>query len=260
MGLFRSKEEKQQIASARSMLLAASAGLRGQPEEVRAIANQIRNDPSLSALKAKERSQQFDTIFRQYADVVLADDVLTQDEESAFVELAQALGAYQEGFQPEYQEIMYRLFIARVNDGRLVPVPEPRLMVKKDEEVYLETDAALLKEVAVREYRSGSRGVSFRIAKGVSYRVGATRGQSVVVGTRLDTTDLGVLSVTSHRAVFLGSKRSIEHAYGKLLDLEVYTDGIRLHVSNRQTPTFLGVDSGDAVAAALNAAVQRFEG
>ena len=39
---------------------------------------------------------------------------------------------------------------------------EPKLITKKDEVVYLETLAALMKEVAIREWRGGSSGVSFR--------------------------------------------------------------------------------------------------
>ena len=38
----------------------------------------------------------------------------------------------------------------------------------------LETSAALMKEVAVREWRGASQGVSFRVAKGVRYRVGSS--------------------------------------------------------------------------------------
>jgi hypothetical protein len=45
-----------------------------------------------------------------------------------------------------------------------------------DETVYLETFALLMKEVAIREYRGGYGGVSSRIAKGVRYSPGRTRG------------------------------------------------------------------------------------
>lgn len=133
-------------------------------------------------------------------------------------------------------------------------------MAKKGEVVHLETGAALLKEVAVREYRGGYNGVPFRVAKGVRFNTGGFRGRSVVVGTTLQTTDTGILSVSSKRAVFMGTAKTIEFAYCKLVNLDVLDDGIRFHVSNRQTAHLFQLDSGQVVAATINAALQRLDG
>jgi hypothetical protein len=86
-----------------------------------------------------------------------------------------------------------------------------------DETVYLETFALLMKEVAIREYRGGYGGVSFRIAKGVRYSTGRTRGRSVVVGTELQEAHRGILAVTSKRAAFLGGKKTMGFPYPKLM-------------------------------------------
>ena len=146
-----------------------------------------------------------------------------------------------------------------MNDDRLPVIPDPHLMAKKGEVVHLETQAALLKEVAVREYRGGYSGVSFRVAKGVRYNTGGFRGRSVVVGTKLQAMDTGILSVSSTRAVFLGTAKTIEFAYSKLVNLDVFDDGIRFHVSNRQTAHLFRLDSGPVVAATINAALQRLD-
>ena len=61
-------------------------------------------------------------------------------------------------------------------------------MAKKGEVVHFETAAGLTKEVTLREFRGGSQGVSFRIAKGVRYRVGSMRGHMVTVGTQIQIT------------------------------------------------------------------------
>ena len=118
-----------------------------------------------------------------------------------------------------------------------------------------------MKEVVQREWRSGSSGVSFRIAKGVRYRVGQTRGRSVVVGTELQVEDSGVLAVSSQRLAYLGSRKTLEVPYAKLMNVEVFTDGLVVHASNRQrAPLFRFGENmmGDVVAATLSAAVQRF--
>jgi len=71
--------------------------------------------------------------------------------------------------------LLDRLLVARVNDHRMPVIDEPQLLARPGEAVHLETMARLLKTVAVREYQGGSHGVSLRIMKGVSYRVGAMR-------------------------------------------------------------------------------------
>ena len=188
-----------------------------------------------------------------------ADGRLSEEREDAFVELMGALGMDEQALEAQHPGFVGQVVMGRLKDGRLPVADSPRLMARRGEVVHLEVPATLLKEVVDREYRGGYRGVSFRIAKGVSYRVGGVRGRSVVTGSHLEPADHGVLSISSSRAVFLGNARSMEFPYAKLLNLEVFTDGIRLHSSNRQAAPLFRVTgvSGDVVAATLNAAVQR---
>jgi hypothetical protein len=195
--------------------------------------------------------------YRTFIDQALGDEILTAEEEQRLVDIGEALyrtpdrlGAVLAPYKPQ-------IFIAMVNDGRLPVATSTRLILKKGEVLHLEEPASLLKEIVQREYRGGSQGVSFRIAKGVYYRVGAQRGQMVEVGRSWQPDDSGVVSVTSHRMVFAGSRRSVEMAYAKLLSLNVFTDAIQVHVSNRQNPTTMQVTNGPMIAAAVNAAMQR---
>jgi hypothetical protein len=61
----------------------------------------------------------------------------------------------------------------------------------------------------------------------------------VVVGTELQVADTGTLAVSSKLLVYLGSKKSMEFPFAKLMSFEVFSDGIRLHASNRQTTALL---------------------
>lgn len=259
MGLFKSKEEKAEIAAARAVYAGIGTEALRDPPAVRALAAGLRSNAGLKALSDRERRSLSDAAFERYADAVLTDDILTEDEEAALLDLSDALGIEQGALETKHRPILNRLVVARVNDGRLPVIDSPMLMTKKDEVVHLETQAILLKEVAIREYRGGYSGVSFRIAKGVRYHTGGSRGRVEVVGTELQAADAGALSISSKRAVFMGSKRSIEFAYAKLLNIDVFTDGIRFHVSNRQTSHLFRLDSGDVAAATLNAAVQRLD-
>jgi hypothetical protein len=261
MRLFKSQEEKERIGAARSDYEDfVSAAATGEPEKVRDLAVKFKTDTTRTALSEKERRKRGAEAFRAFAENALADDFFTIDEEMAFSEVADALDVDQDAFETDFRDVLLRMAVARANDGRLSVIEDPKLMTKKNEVVHLETGAGLMKEVVQREWRGGSSGVSFRVARGVRYHVGQVRGRSVVVGTELQVEDIGILSVTSQRAAFMGDRKTMEFPYAKLMGIEVFTDGISIRASNRQkTPLFkLEEDMGHVVAATLNAATQRF--
>ena len=190
-------------------------------------------------------------------DNALADEVITRQEEDRLGAVATALGFGESEFERAIGHYAEEVFIARVNDGRLPELATPPIILKRGEIAHLVTTADMMKEVAIREYKGGSQGVSFRIMKGVSYRVGSHRGTMEVVGSRLEVGDSGDLVVTSQRVVFTGGRRTQEVRYDKLIDVNVFKDAIQFHVSNRQKPSLFKVSSGPMIAAAVNAAAQR---
>lgn len=100
-----------------------------------------------------------------------------------------------------------------------------------------------LASVGLTEYRStgssyqgGSQGVSVRIAKGLSYRVGASKGSLVRNPEELSMIDEGSVVFTDKRIVFTGPKVSRSWEFAKLLDIQLGTNGqtVNISVSNRQ--------------------------
>jgi hypothetical protein len=56
----------------------------------------------------------------------------------------------------------------------------------------------------------------------------------------------------------MGSLKTVDMPYSKLVNLTVYSDGIVFHVSNRaNAPLFTIAGGTDVVAAVVNAAAQR---
>lgn len=195
---------------------------------------------------------------RTIAASMLADGVLSEADENAFFAATEALGVDDRRMVSEFSDLADEILIARANDGRLMSIPDSGITLRRNEVAHAMMAAELLKEVTVREYRGGYGGYSFKIAAGVRYHAGRTRGKSVVVGSRIEVADRGTLHATSERAVFLGSKRSLEFAYPKLLEVGVYPDGLRLAVSNRKTPSvFKLYGNGEVMAAVINAAASR---
>jgi len=196
--------------------------------------------------------------FQQYSNLALADDVITQDEDNHLQAMVPALGLSWQAINNASPGLFDHVVIAEAN-GDLLPILEDaRVILKKGEVAHWQCTAALMKDMPQREFRAGYQGFSFPVGKtGIRYRVGGARGHSVVTGHQLQVTDQGTLVVTSARTVYLGAAKTQEFSYAKLVGLDVFTDGVRLHVSNRQTASLFRVPNGETVAAMIHAAMRR---
>jgi hypothetical protein len=84
-------------------------------------------------------------------------------------------------------------------------------------------------------YVGGSQGISFRIAKGVRYHVGAYKGHRVTTVDQV-VSDNGSLYVTDKRVVFAGSAQVISVQLKQLGDVRVFSDGLALIQENKPQP------------------------
>lgn len=136
---------------------------------------------------------------------------------------------------------------SRTNFG----IDAPGFEEKKGESTF-----AIMEGVALIEPRrqpgtvqGRSSGYSFRIAKGVNYRVGSSKG-TYVSGPEVPTPiDVGTAFVTNQRVVFRGSKATREWAWSKLISLDHDDDlpWTSLPVSNRQKTSGLLYDEPNSL-------------
>lgn len=192
---------------------------------------------------------------RTIVQAAIDDAYLSEDEEASLSRATKLLGLTDADLVEAVGNQANALIIARLNAGRLPTISNPAIFLKPNEIAHAQLAATLLKEVVHREMRGGYSGFSVPITKGVRYRVGGYRGQSVVTGTSLQAADTGVLCLTSQRAVFKGARQSVECLYSKLVGMNVFDNGVYLHVSNRQKATMLLAPDGHLVAAIINAAM-----
>lgn len=129
------------------------------------------------------------------------------------------------------------LNIARTEKGSTAAEAGVSLMLKKGEAVIAKVEPTALVEPRrlPGRWEGGSHGVSLRIARGVYYRVGATRGtfqQGAEAPAVIDSS--GTTVFTNQRAVFVGMKQSREWAFVKMLGIQHDEDTTYINVSNRQ--------------------------
>lgn len=123
------------------------------------------------------------------------------------------------------------------------------VIFRKDEIVHF-ADDAILKELRSVNlgYSRGSRGISFRIAKGVRFRVGAHRGR-VVKEDRFIETSRGTLLITNQRLFlhpFPGHK-PLNIPLKKVLTYQCFNNGIELYKDGREKSYFFEVYNSGSV-------------
>lgn len=123
------------------------------------------------------------------------------------------------------------------------------VVLKKGEVVHF-VDRSILKELKSVSlgYSGGSHGVSFRIAKGISYRVGAHRGH-IVKEDRFIATSRGVLLITNQRLFlhpFPGYK-PISIPLNKILSYQCFNNGIEVYKEGKEKGYFFAIGKSGSV-------------
>ncbi len=91
--------------------------------------------------------------------------------------------------------------------------------------VWVFQNVAYLTEKSRTVYEGRSSGMSFRIARGVYYRVGAFKGYPKT-STFTIQEDTGVLGLTTKHVYFAGLRKAFRIAYAKIVAVKPYSDGI----------------------------------
>ena len=118
----------------------------------------------------------------------------------------------------------------------------PIILKKNEEPSLVMNNISFLESRSVRQTVGGYGGPSFRLAKGVSFRVGGISARSES-HEELRKIDRGTLVLTSRRLVFIGSKRTVNIDLRKVIAIEPYNDGIGSESENKQkTEYFTGTD------------------
>lgn len=227
--------------------------------DVATLAPQLRLAADEAGISDTEQRRSELEVLRSWVKDAIADDFFTQEEHERLSELIAAFRLTPDALAQADRALSHDVGVAEINSGFLPEVRSPHLIPKAGEIVHVEVPATLMKEVAVRQYQGGYSGFSFPIGRtGIRYRVGGSRGNSVQVGTQLQVADSGILAVTNRRAVYMGSRKTVDMPYTKVVNLTVYADGIVFHLSNRvNAPLFVIKSGSDLVAAVVNRAAQQ---
>ena len=138
---------------------------------------------------------------------------------------------------PIHESLLARLHhrVERHHAQAEAPIP---VVLKHDEHLFYVLEGAQLIEPKrpPGHWVGGYSGFSFRIAKGVRYHVGGTRGHYQQGEERPAPIDMGTVTITDKRVVFQGTRQVREWAFSRLIGYQndPKIPMTNLEVSNRQ--------------------------
>jgi hypothetical protein len=163
---------------------------------------------------------------------LLEDGVLTLDEERTLQSFTGALELTQEELNQhgKLRRVVEAGALRNILDGHF---PErqriegslPFNFQKGEQLIWVFDDVTYLEDRVRRSYVGGSSGVSLRIAKGVYYRVGGFRGESIDRTQRVEV-DRGLLAVTTKHIYFGGPRKSFRIRHEKIVSYLPFSDGV----------------------------------
>jgi hypothetical protein len=132
---------------------------------------------------------------------------------------------------PKMTTIMPAIAVNEIRAGRLPQLNTNTIILGKNELCRFVDQASLIMDRTSTHYEGRSSGVSFRIIRGVYYRIGQSRGTPVK--TKTQEYENGVLYITDRRVIFVAQSNGFEIALKDITAIVNYTDAIGLQVGGR---------------------------
>jgi len=168
----------------------------------------------------------------------------------------------------EIEEIEEKIKIKRLNqlnsisEGDMslidqVPQNKISIILKRNEICYSVVEyLQFWEDRAVRKTSGGFGGFGFRVAKGVTFRVGkfGATGKTHMERKHIDT---GTITLTNKRVVFVGARKNMDFALSKIISVEPFSNGFAISRSNKQkTEYFVGDFDGLIIKAMIEGAIR----
>lgn len=202
------------------------------------------------SLTQEEVATLYQEIFRATAAIAKEDRRLTPVEEGSLRRLAAHWHLDFDANLGSPAALARMRMLHMVEQGFTPSVDPGTLILKRGEIAHWQEDGAIFEDKVVsRGYVGGSSGFSVRLCRGVSYHVGSTRGQ-MVSRTEQVPVSHGTLTLTNQRLAFTGDRKSVAVPWHKLIECNLYSDGVRFTADGRSKPTlviFDGRDGGEIV-------------
>ena len=236
-------QSKSHIAGYQQSIIRMLVDLRFDQHEVNALQKQQKG----LLLNPKEVHTVHCEIVGNLIEQLFQDGMLTQDELIALDQIKTILKVSNAHLSVhQLQRVRLAATVIGIQNG-ILPNIEPgqsRIYLPADEVLHTQLPCQILDERTYRQFVGGSSGFSFRIARGVSYRVGSSRGRSIPV-TEIVPVDSGTFMVTSKRLSFVGQRQNFGFEWKKIIGIEPMYDGLVIASSSRKKSAIIKYGASD---------------
>lgn len=191
----------------------------------------------------------------------MRDGDLSSEEMKALDDMRVALDIPEAMVEKTQNEIARLRMLSIIRGGELPEINAVGLVKKRGEIVHWAQPAGLIEnKVTRKKWEGGSSGVSIRLMRGVTWRVGATRGHFVPVEETL-MTSVGWLLISNQRTIFRGDRKSFQFDLDQLLEYGFYQDGMRITPERGATQTLRFTDGNadvDAIGMVLSTVIESY--
>lgn len=227
--LKRNEEKDVQKKSIREVMLAAIQDSVITPDELKQIVEVCNN----SHLSPDEIYFLRVETFQAAVDMAIEDKRVTEEEETALYHIHSALQLSEDIFdEAESRMTIYRN-IYELERGNLIYFTVDKHSLEEGEHCHWIADVVLMKEKPKAKIADDDSGT--KIKKGLTYRVGSSKGH-LITETDYVPVSTGSLYITNRRMIFSSDEKTFDIPYDKLIDIGLYTDGMKFSVSDNKKP------------------------
>lgn len=131
----------------------------------------------------------------------------------------------------EFSSLMSYNIIKQINNGDLPCIDTPNLNLEGNEFCcYMDKGYTFKDKTITTGYTGKNNGVSIRIAKGISYRTGASGNKAIRETQR--TKYFGTLYLTTKRLIYSSQKVSFDKPHEKITSIQEAKDGLIIQIGS----------------------------
>ncbi len=178
--------------------------------------------------------------WEQSVEDAFADGILSEEEETALIQLMQHFSLPQERLHREgaLDKVIKGAVLRDVLNEDLqdrIPFDSdlPFNLQKSEKLVWVFPNVDYYELKTRTHYVGGSQGFSVRIARGLYYRTSGFKGERVQSSETVHA-DSGIMGVTNKHIYFVGTENRFRIAYSKIVSFEAFTDGIGLQKDSQR--------------------------
>lgn len=165
----------------------------------------------------------------------LSDGTLSNDEQKKITDYIQAFGLQLNNIPAPYQNgdisKLSQVALIKALQNGIVPkinIQVPIILGKNESVLWAYSSVSCYQEKVTREWVGRNSGLSFRVCKGVYYRIGRSKGHPVERSS-MELQGTGMLYVTNKNLIFWSQMKNMKIPFSKIIGFTPYSDGIEVH-------------------------------